>query len=199
MAIGTLIAVSAIASLISGIIGAINQASTNSANKQMQSDANQANKDIVAMTNQAQSAEAEKNRQFQLMMSNTAHQREVADLQAAGLNPWLSVSGAGATSMSGATANLNSANMQASRNASLGDLGLSQVASIFQSMAMMKALDARAGVLADAKTNSAEIYANARSNNRMPSNTSDMSSARKVLQKEISDKELKRILYEIKH
>lgn len=72
--------------------------------KEMAAYNNQLAQQNQAAANQFNAQQAQINREFQMEMSNTAHQREVADLKAAGLNPILSAGGSGASSPSGSTA-----------------------------------------------------------------------------------------------
>lgn len=76
-----------------------------------QTNANQANRDIANQATQTNVLEAERNRQFQAEQSATAHQRQVADLKKAGLNPLLSAN-SGASTPTGAQGQAQTASVQ---------------------------------------------------------------------------------------
>ncbi len=81
----------------------------------------------LAMAHSAE--EAEKNRKWQEQLSNTAHQREVKDLVAAGLNPVLSVNGGASTPTGSAGSGYSGGASSAS-----ADSSASSVAGLFSSI-----------------------------------------------------------------
>lgn len=75
--------------------------------------ANQSNIGMQRETNAANIEMSREQMDFQREMSNTAHQREIADLKAAGLNPNLSAGGNGSSTPSGAMPSLSAPHMNA--------------------------------------------------------------------------------------
>lgn len=78
-------------------------------NKQFMNEANKIAQSNTAAEMAFNAYEAQKNRDWQEMMSNTAYQRAIKDMQAAGLNPILAAANGGATTPSGGMASTSAA------------------------------------------------------------------------------------------
>ena len=104
----------------------------------------------AGLMRQFNSAEAQKQRDFELYMSNTAFQRQVADMKAAGLNPAAAHLGSGASTPSGSAASSGMPNGSRANSASPGHGGFAGL--IASVVGPMLAKTAAAKIMAQASS-----------------------------------------------
>lgn len=95
--------------LIGAAIGGLGSIFTNSTNASNVEATNRANAENVRATNEANAIEAQKNRDYQERLSNSAYQRSMEDMRLAGLNPILAYQKGGASTPSGGQASMTAA------------------------------------------------------------------------------------------
>lgn len=99
---------------------------------------NMLNIEEAAKARSFNSAEAQKQRDWETFMSNTAYQRGVADMKAAGINPMVSAGASQASTPSG-----NSATSSAARASASGSAGIFGLISQAANIAIAKGLEAK--------------------------------------------------------
>ncbi|UPW41208.1 DNA pilot protein [Sigmofec virus UA08Rod_4967] len=114
------------------------------------------NREMMREANKFAAEEAQKNRDWQENMSNTAYQRAIKDMKAAGINPILAAQNGGAQTGAGATAHAQMAHGQTDYNSAAENWGMNSAYSYSNFAEALNGLASAIGSLAQSGLPNAE-------------------------------------------